>query len=261
MAKRTLLVCLGVTVLLALTAGVALAVNKQCMTTNNNHTCFGTLRADTLLGTEKFESIYGRSGPDTIKSFAGGDTVYGENGNDDLFAGEGEDRVFPGSGNDTSRGGKGSDKYEFYGGWGKDIIIDTRPARQGCPRCPFNIVEFPGAPSTPIIVNLDSSPNRSEVRDASGAHSINWSDDVVTGVGNTGRGDDIIRGNERGNEIGSNNGDDTVYGMADDDFVIVADNAGGDTVDCGIGNDTVYFDPGDTVLNCEVRRDLQGNLQ
>lgn len=65
--------------------GVAPAVNKQCMTTNNNHTCFGTRRADTLLGTEKFESIHGRGSPDTIKSFAGGDAVDCGTGNDTVY--------------------------------------------------------------------------------------------------------------------------------------------------------------------------------
>lgn len=252
------MVSASVAVLVA--CGVALAVNKQCKT-SDGHACFGTQQADTLLGTDRFESIYGRGGPDTIKSFAGGDTVYGENGNDDLFAGEGEDRLYPGQGNDTSRGGKGSDKYEFYEGWGRDVIVDVRPAQQGCPRCPFNIVEFPGGSSTPIIVNLDSSPVRSEVRDVSGAQTINWSDDVITDIGNSGRGDDIIRGNERSNGVGSYRGEDTIYGMEGGDWIIVADNTGGDTVDCGAGNDTVYYDPGDTVRDCEVRRDLHGNPQ
>lgn len=78
-------------------------------------------------------------------------------------------------------------------------------------------------------MNLDCSPSRSGVRDASGTLTINGSDDVTTEIGNTDRGSDTIRGN--------------------------------DTVDCGAGNDTVYYDPGDTVRDCEVRRDLQGNPQ
>ena len=37
------------------------------------------------------------------------------------------------------------------------------------------------------------------------------------------------------------------------DIVGVQDNAGGDTVDCGGGTDTVFADPGDSVVNCERR--------
>ena len=37
----------------------------------------------------------------------------------------------------------------------------------------------------------------------------------------------------------------------DGDYIDVQDGLSGDTVDCGDGNDTVFFDSGDTVLNCE----------
>ena len=49
--------------------------------------------------------------------------------------------------------------------------------------------------------------------------------------------------------------------LGTDKFVSVYGHAGPDPVDCGAGDDTVYYDPGDTVRDCEVRRDLQGNPQ
>lgn len=126
----------------------------------------------------------------------------------------------------------------------------------------FNYVRFVDATSTPIVVNLESSPTRSEVRDASGAQTINWSDNVITGVGGSDKGDDVIRVNERGNEISSSNGKDTIHGMGGDDSISVADNAGGDTVDCGenangtADRDEVNYDPGDTLRNCESQREF-----
>ena len=56
--------------------------------------------------------------------------------------------------------------------------------------------------------------------------------------------------NDRVNEIVSKNGNDNISG-GDGDYIDVQDGLSGDTVDCGDGNDTVFFDSGDTVLNCE----------
>jgi hypothetical protein len=68
-------------------------------------------------------------------------------------------------------------------------------------------------------------------------------------------GDDTISGNPAANHICSQNGISAVSSGGSSDFVNVFDFAPGDTVDCGgvlvADNDTVYFDSGDTVTNCE----------
>ena len=49
---------------------------------------------------------------------------------------------------------------------------------------------------------------------------------------------------------------DTVFGGKGDDFINVREgllSGGADVVDCGPGNDTVFFDPSDTVTNCEIK--------
>ncbi|MGW3130394.1 hypothetical protein [Streptomyces sp. NPDC001123] len=48
-------------------------------------------------------------------------------------------------------------------------------------------------------------------------------------------------------------GMDKVTTNGRNDVIGVQDNAGGDTVDCGGGTDTVFADPLDTVVNCERR--------
>jgi hypothetical protein len=44
---------------------------------------------------------------------------------------------------------------------------------------------------------------------------------------------------------------DIISAGGDDDTVDVYDGAVGDIMDCE-GKDTVFFDPGDTVSNCEI---------
>ncbi|MER5792505.1 hypothetical protein [Streptomyces sp. NPDC001980] len=48
-------------------------------------------------------------------------------------------------------------------------------------------------------------------------------------------------------------GIDKVTTNGRNDVIGVQDNAGGDTVNCGAGVDTVFADPGDTIVNCERR--------
>ncbi|WP_159050333.1 hypothetical protein [Streptomyces cellostaticus] len=54
--------------------------------------------------------------------------------------------------------------------------------------------------------------------------------------------------------VDAGTGTDSVKTNGRNDLVGVQDNAGGDSVDCGGGTDTVFADPGDTnITNCEVR--------
>jgi RTX calcium-binding nonapeptide repeat (4 copies) len=72
------------------------------------------------------------------------------------------------------------------------------------------------------------------------------------------RGEDTIVGNVAANEISSEPGNDTISAAAGDDRIDVKDGVGDDEVDCGedgagvTDNDTVSFDDGDTVTDCET---------
>ena len=67
-------------------------------------------------GTDQADTLYGDSGDDWIEGYGGDDVLYGEDGDDVLVGG---------SGNDTLYGGDGEDDYDFYPGFGQDIIYNT----------------------------------------------------------------------------------------------------------------------------------------
>ena len=108
-----------------------------------------------------------------------------------------------------------------------------------------------GSPGRLTINLVSDSGALSEVTDELGSNTLNWDGDVIDRVLNSHITHDIITGNDRANEIISRNGNDNISGGDGDDYIDVQDGLSGDTVDCGDGNDTVFFDSGDTVLNCE----------
>lgn len=248
MAKRTLLVCLAVTIVLALTAGVALAVTKQC-----DARCAGTEGNDTLLGTRGGNDMAGLGGNDVLKGFESFDQLIGEDGNDELFGGKGGDILYPGPGGDMVRGGEGSDIYHFEADFGRDVAIDTQTAGAARP----NTVVVRRGITSDMIINLNSSANASEIRNATGTLAVNWSGNVMGDAYSESTGADIVRGNGANNQLFSENNGDDVYGGGGDDRISTYDRDGKDTVDCGentdgsADNDTVFYNTGDTVINCE----------
>ena len=93
-------------------------------------------------------------------------------------------------------------------------------------------------------------------------------DDVINGRGGNdtiagdpfiSSGDDLIRGGAGNDDISDpfiGNDVDTIFGGKGDDTINVREGAdfsdNPDVVDCGPGTDTVFVDPGDTRLNCEI---------
>ncbi len=75
-------------------------------------------------------------------------------------------------------------------------------------------------------------------------------DDTIHG----GRGKDVITGNASVIQIIRGADADVIFGDRGNDQISVKDGDDQDRVDCGPGNnDTVLFDKGDTVENCEVK--------
>lgn len=96
--RRTTLLILAVGMLLALTAGVAVAKEVR-----------GDRGDNRLVGTINRDVIYGLGGNDTIYALAGNDRVEGNNGNDKISGGQGADRLFGGKNADTISGAPGDD--------------------------------------------------------------------------------------------------------------------------------------------------------
>ena len=101
MKRVAIMVGLG-TIMLALAAGVALAVFKEG--NDNPNTLTGTSGdtqgQDTLFGLGAGDTLIGKSAADQLAGGTGPDRLEGNEGNDTLVGGPGEDRIFTGPGFD-----------------------------------------------------------------------------------------------------------------------------------------------------------------
>lgn len=248
--RRITLLVLSLATALVLVSGVAWAATKDC----DDRTCTGTDGNDTLVGNEADQTIFGRGGDDTLKGLGGadylrGDGKIGESGNDKLFGGSDSDTLYGDAGNNILRGEAGKDIYLFqFNSRGRDTIIDDKTLSR-------NSIDVVASSTSKLIINLDSSPNVSEVRDAAGTRTVNWSGDVIDQVFTYGPSADTVRGNAAANLMESRGNRDSLYGVEGNDEINVFDRVGGDIVDCGAGNDVVIYDTGDTVSNCEDMRE------
>ena len=97
--KRFGLVLVVGALLLALSAGVALAVFEVC-----ENDCVGTrgdeAGQDTLIGDNSDNEMIGKSAADQLDGRGGDDTLRGQSGNDTLVGGDGNDEIYMGSGYD-----------------------------------------------------------------------------------------------------------------------------------------------------------------
>lgn len=270
MRRRAALLLSAMVAALALSSGVALALNTiQCPQPEDPYYCYGTERDDRMLGTDGLNDMYARGGNDVLKGFRGNDGLRSDEGDDRLFGGAGDDYLDPGPGDDALNGGAGLNSYYFPDAegdpWGHDTIAATSPDHG------YDLLFYS---SNGLTINLASSEERPEVTNASGTSTVDWSGDVVDNTYGT-YGDDTIRGNDETNHIHAvlrswwgydPVGSDVVFAEGGDDFVWVRDYGPGkygvyddvvskdarDYVDCGTGTDVVYYDEDDKVRNCEV---------
>lgn len=208
--------------------------------------------SDKLGGGEERDGLYGNSGSDVLNGGDLEDQLQGGDGNDKLFGGSGGtvnryiENLDGGRGADLLSGGPGFEFYHFDSGWGNDTISDSDA----------NAVIFHGSQEN-LSIRLSPGPGP-EVTD--GTNSVEWDDAFeIWLVG--GRGDDTITGDDQSNDLAGSDGSDTINGGRGNDALSsdISDSTGygsydnvPDTIDCGPGTDTVYFDPTrDTVTNCE----------
>ncbi|MGI8909603.1 MAG: hypothetical protein ACR2JR_03485 [Rubrobacteraceae bacterium] len=108
--------------LLALSAGVALAATINC----TGGLCEGTDKKDTLFGVSGFDEINGKGGADKIFGKSGDDILRGDF-NSNPSAVEGDDEVYGGAGKDFLLGEGGDDLLN--GGKGRDFIDAKDPSK------------------------------------------------------------------------------------------------------------------------------------
>jgi Ca2+-binding RTX toxin-like protein len=218
--------------------------------------------------------MQGFKGADTLSGGADFDTLGGGRGKDILNGGQDKDTLFGGPDNDELNGEEGDDDYLFANGWGKDRIPDTTSGMFG-ERLSFSMV------TQPVTMDLIQSASRPEVE--SGRNTVNFGAAIAIVEVDGGTSGDKIRGQadgdslnglQGGDTINARGGNDSLAGGDGDDKLIGGsggdsfDAAGGadrieaadneaDTIDCGGGKDTVFFDQVlDTITNCEKKHPL-----
>jgi Ca2+-binding RTX toxin-like protein len=238
---------------LVLPTGIAWADNITC----TGGPCDGTNRNDKITGTAGADvPIRGLRGDDVINGLGEADELRGGRGNDRVDGGPGNDKINGDPGDDTLLGGDGDDRYEFYGAagpadWGIDTIDDSGGTT--------NSLSFSGI-NTPLRLDFVASPVADEAR--SGNNTLNFTATFDVTEADGGTGDDVILGNHynnflnglEGNDfLDGRLGEDTLMGEAGDDTIYAVDREV-DRVECGDGNDTVYYDDGavaDVLIDCE----------
>ncbi|PTQ74930.1 Hint domain-containing protein [Celeribacter persicus] len=172
---------------------------------------------------------------DYIRAYGGNDTVFSGSGDDVIEAGDGNDIVFDTGGVDTIYGGDGDDILE--GGEGGDTIDGGAGA---------DTVSYSTSDAA-VTVSLDENhtDNHTGGISAAGGHATG---DVLTNIENLEGSvhDDLLEGDELGNNLSGYDGDDELYGMGGDDQLW--GNFGDDTLDGGSGNDTLYGGFGNDTL-------------
>ena len=257
MKRRAILLLAVIGAALVLSSGLALAVTKQCKPAAS--ACNGTKEDDRLLGTAGVDNMFGERGDDRLYGKEESDELYGGKGRDKLFGGPNNpvgfaDRLDGGTGNDAMAGGEGNDIYYYFANaWGKDTITET--AISDTDPGTGNKINLQPAVTTVVTINLISGSGP-EMKNGDGTSTVNWSDNAIDRVESYSSGDDNITGNPAANDIRAQNGVSVVFSGGGSDVVSVTDFAPGDTVNCGgtilADNDTVYYDTGDTVTNCEI---------
>ena len=132
--KRTTLFAVLLTLLLALTAGAAWAVERNVIHCPNraNGTCVGTFNPDDMRGTAGADEMAARAGSDILRGFSGGDDLSGDSGKDFLYGirngdtikgNTGADLLYGQGGDDRLFGGRDGDPDEFYCGPGSDSAV------------------------------------------------------------------------------------------------------------------------------------------
>jgi hypothetical protein len=218
--------------------------------------------ADAVNGGDGADTIDGGAGDDGVDGGAGDDLVSGGPGNDLLGGGDGadhvsgndgadrvgggagNDQVEGGAGNDTVDGGPGDDELEFGAAGaalGVGLGADDLRGGDGVDRLSYN--DHPAA----ITLTLDGQPG-----DGSAGEGDNVHDDIETVIGTTQN--DVMTGDELGQDLYGHAGQDTIDGAGGDDFL--NGGSGEDVIRGGAGDDSLEGSADGDFLDGGPGRDL-----
>jgi Ca2+-binding RTX toxin-like protein len=170
---------------------------------------------------------FGRSGDDTLSGGDGSNTLSGGNGTDDLSGGSGDDVLEGGAGDDTLSGGLGAD--DIHGGDGVDLAIQVSTAAQ--------------------TLTLNDLADDGEASEGDNFHSdveeiaTNEGNDTIVGSS----ADNLLFGDMGNDDITGAGGEDILVGFDGDDTIHARDGEV-DTILCGAGNDVVFADAIDVII-------------
>ena len=207
----------------------------------------GALPAAQILGGGGNDTLAGGAGADTLVGDVGNDELRGMGGSDDLQGNEGDDLLIGGGGNDTVFGHAdndwlvwnpfdGSDVNEAGDGTDTIEVNGSDSAEQFTLTANGTRVRFDRLNAGAFFLDINAAENL-ELRAGAG-------DDSFSGTGNLAA---LIRvsvdGGAGNDTILGTNGQDTLTGGDDDDFI--DGQQGSDAAFMGAGNDTFQWDPGD----------------
>ncbi len=258
---------------------VAMSVTPPCTIT-------GTTDGDVVFGTEGNEVICTGDGADYVEGGEGrdrlllGDSVdFGDGGGgpDALYGGPGDDLLIGGSDHDVLDGGPGADTLDALdgkqndrldGGPGNDVCVgDVGDHFTDCETVlkSGSVVMVAAFRGHPCTVTGDENNNVLVGTSASDTICAKAGNDQLQGEASAdvlrgGRDNDYESGDAGADRILGHRGNDTLVGAGDHDILrgrqnndrlFGIDQAGGDLIDGGNGEDFCFGDVGDTFLNCE----------
>ena len=187
--------------------------------------------ADKGSGQRGDDGIRGRGGDDLLKGGRGGDyfgELVGGSGDDRLLGGEGRDQLIDRLGANVYRGGLGNDLMEDFGR-SDDFFFGGRGGSDHVFWAGFQ----------PVSANLTTG------------QTTGFGEDTLVGIEELegGAGPDTLIGDDLGNALFGNSGDDHLEGRGGDD--VLDGSEGTDFLDGGAGTQDRCSN-GETVLNCEL---------
>lgn len=195
--------------------------------TNGSDTIFGYDGNDSLAGGGGGDALYGMDGDDQLHGDGGVDTLYGGANDDWLYGGDDDDTLYGGGDHDVLVGGAGADQLD--GGGGVDLA-DYWSSPEG-----VNVSLLTGTGGGGDAEG-DTLTDIENVAGSNHADTL-WGNDDGNQLYAQG-GDDIVKGYGGADGLFGHAGNDTLYGMDGDDGL--SGNSGNDRLIGGAGRDNMW---------------------
>ncbi|WP_126465058.1 Ig-like domain-containing protein [Candidatus Terasakiella magnetica] len=217
-------------------------------TGNGNNYAWAGDGNDTITGGNGNDNLSGDNGNDTITGGLGNDALGGGAGDDTIFGGDGRDFLTGGAGDDILKAEEGNDRiHASLGG------SDTYDGGDGFDELVYHL----SGATTGISVDLSKAGVAQTISDEMGS-------DVITGIEYiiATDFDDVLIGDDTGNNFGTRAGDDVIYTGNGNNYVwahagndTITGGNGNDNLNGGDGNDTITGGTGNDALNGEAGND------